>query len=144
MCMAKKKKCKRVWLNCGLSVQVIVSSLQHVLYASTHETIWPLQMHFPACFAVLLWSPADTYMCIFFPVLLGKGEDKEYPTIGARLIRLEDKVGTLQRVLWLTAEINWLDYLSHSWAEWCVCVCETLPACVCVCVSHEWVQWNLF
>lgn len=25
----------------------------------------------------------------------GKGEDKEYPTIGARLIRLEDKVGTL-------------------------------------------------
>uniref|UniRef100_A0A3Q0SVI1 Potassium voltage-gated channel subfamily KQT member 1 n=1 Tax=Amphilophus citrinellus TaxID=61819 RepID=A0A3Q0SVI1_AMPCI len=25
-------------------------------------------------------------------------EDKEYPTIGARLIRLEDKVGTLQRV----------------------------------------------
>lgn len=29
---------------------------------------------------------------------LGKGEDKEYPTIGARLIRLEDKVGTLQSV----------------------------------------------
>ncbi|KAI4825447.1 hypothetical protein KUCAC02_021127, partial [Chaenocephalus aceratus] len=27
--------------------------------------------------------------------LPGKGEDKEYPTIGARLIRLEDKVGTL-------------------------------------------------
>lgn len=25
----------------------------------------------------------------------GKGEDKEYPTIGARMIRLEDKVGTL-------------------------------------------------
>lgn len=26
--------------------------------------------------------------------LAGKGEDKEYPTIGARMIRLEDKVGT--------------------------------------------------
>lgn len=31
----------------------------------------------------------------FFLQFPGKGEDKEYPTIGARLIRLEDKVGTL-------------------------------------------------
>ncbi|KAK5612658.1 Potassium voltage-gated channel subfamily KQT member 1 [Crenichthys baileyi] len=28
--------------------------------------------------------------------LPGKGEDKEYPTIGARMIRLEDKVGMPQ------------------------------------------------
>lgn len=32
---------------------------------------------------------------LFFVHFPGKGEDKEYPTIGARLIRLEDKVGTL-------------------------------------------------
>lgn len=39
------------------------------------------------------------YKCLIFLVTFfhfpGKGEDKEYPTIGARLIRLEDKVGTL-------------------------------------------------
>lgn len=29
----------------------------------------------------------------------GKGEDKEYPTIGARLIRLEEKVVTLPLLL---------------------------------------------
>uniref|UniRef100_A0A3Q3JX07 Potassium voltage-gated channel subfamily KQT member 1 n=1 Tax=Monopterus albus TaxID=43700 RepID=A0A3Q3JX07_MONAL len=41
------------------------------------------------------------HLCFFFfsfsflSHLAGKGEDKEYPTIGARLVRLEDKVGTL-------------------------------------------------
>lgn len=39
-----------------------------------------------------------SYLYIFLFHSLGKGEDKEYPTIGARLIRLEDKVGTLQFV----------------------------------------------
>uniref|UniRef100_A0A4W6CWC4 Potassium voltage-gated channel subfamily KQT member 1 n=1 Tax=Lates calcarifer TaxID=8187 RepID=A0A4W6CWC4_LATCA len=38
---------------------------------------------------------------LFFFCSSGKGEDKEYPTIGARLIRLEDKVGTL--LLWTGA-----------------------------------------
>uniref|UniRef100_A0A3B4FKC8 Potassium voltage-gated channel subfamily KQT member 1 n=1 Tax=Pundamilia nyererei TaxID=303518 RepID=A0A3B4FKC8_9CICH len=35
---------------------------------------------------------------LFVVLSIRKGEDKEYPTIGARLIRLEDKVGTIERV----------------------------------------------
>lgn len=62
-----------------------------------------------------------TVYCNFFSILVlsrlaGKGEDKEYPTIGARMIRLEDKVGVLLVLslclLCLQAEeIKWLDQL---------------------------------
>lgn len=70
-------------------------------------------------FAILVPSP-----------LAGKGEDKEYPTIGARMIRLEDKVGVLLVLslclLCLQAEeIKWLDQLRrllsrvwlHNWVS---------------------------
>lgn len=63
--------------------------------------------------------------------LAGKGEDKEYPTIGARMIRLEDKVGTLL-VLSLcmfclqAEEIKWFDQLprllSRVWLQLGACV----------------------
>lgn len=75
-----------------------------------------------------------------FP-LAGKGEDKEYPTIGARMIRLEDKVGTLLvlslRVFCLQAEeIKWLDQLMRllSWV-WLQTGC--------LCVTSEGTCWNL-
>lgn len=66
-------------------------------------------MHFSAYIFVFMRLPPRNsivncvcvYICLIiflFSLFLyspGKGEDKEYPTIGARMIRLEDKVGTL-------------------------------------------------
>lgn len=50
---------------------------------------------YPIVLYIIFYIYIPFFYLFFF---LGKGEDKEYPTIGARLIRLEDKVGTIERV----------------------------------------------
>uniref|UniRef100_A0A3Q3B226 Potassium voltage-gated channel subfamily KQT member 1 n=1 Tax=Kryptolebias marmoratus TaxID=37003 RepID=A0A3Q3B226_KRYMA len=44
------------------------------------------------------WNVCIKMLCLSFLKTPGKGEDKEFPTIGARLIRMEDKVGTPRSV----------------------------------------------
>lgn len=73
---------------CAFSVSVFVSSWfpprKPFLSSGKHIYIRTELL----CVFIYVWF----YSCFHSP---GKGEDKEYPTIGARLIRLEDKVGTL-------------------------------------------------
>lgn len=95
------------------------------------------------CIVVLLLLQCFCYTCSNFTPCLsaGKGEDKEYPTIGARMIRLEDKVDTLP-VLNLSLfclqaeEIKWLNQLTRllSWV-WLQTGC--------LCVTSKGSCWNL-
>ncbi|XP_019748967.1 potassium voltage-gated channel subfamily KQT member 1 isoform X2 [Hippocampus comes] len=57
--------------------------------------------------------------------LPGKGEDKEFPTIGARLIRLEDKVRTTRSHYRRVSSCH-VDRLYRVWGLICLLVCALL------------------